>query len=694
MSRELTLASLLDWRLLLSIATSIALLALLLGMIAASGTRLNLSVLLASLQHMPMQLVMAYVVLQLLGAVFRAWRYQLLIRTSDPAVQLPFRAIYIVTIVRNMLADMLPARLGELVFIGMLNRGYRVRADACVAAMSLSILLDVAIVVPVLLLLAVTPLAIGLQGAGLAMPAVLILAAVAVALLLLFPGLHWLAHRLHPRLTGSRSAMIRRLLGFLTDLANAFDRIRRGRIATPALLLTAGVRLTKYASFYCLFIGATAVVLPSLGDLPAWQIVATLIASEAAASLPLPTFMSFGSYEAGGMVSLTTLGYPAFESLVALLSMHITSQVVDYLLGAIAFTAFLLTTGHDARAEKITTRGRIARLAGLVAIAAALAFAYTEYRALQLNRSLVPPPAGQAVSAPDEQQRASTATRGLRGFVVWSSNRFGNHDILRLSLPDLRVSRLTSNPHTEYYPRISPDGRRIVFARSQRPWVSQRDPVPWDVYLLDLESGEERLLARNANVPTWSADGETVYFQRDIGQFVELELATGTERVMFHSGAGGIAPGVELQTPHYSAARRQLAATFRRAQRQTVLVNLDDGLKRQVGQGCQLAWSPGSDYLYWIDNGGRQSNLVRRFEPASDRREDWLDLPEPYSHEYFPKVSNDGRYLVLGASAGGHEHDSADYELFLWQIGDEPTAAVRLTYHSGNDNWPDIYLER
>ena len=59
----------------------------------------------------------------------------------------------------------------------------------------------------------------------------------------------------------------------------------------------------------------------------------------------------------------------------------------------------------------------------------------------------------------------------------------------------------------------------------------------------------------------------------------------------------------------------------------------------------------------------------------------FMDLPGSYSHEYFPRVSNDGRWLVWGAAAKGHEHDRADYEIFVWQIGRPTSEAVRLTHH-------------
>ena len=68
------------------------------------------------------------------------------------------------------------------------------------------------------------------------------------------------------------------------------------------------------------------------------------------------------------------------------------------------------------------------------------------------------------------------------------------------------------------------------------------------------------------------------------------------------------------------------------------------------------------------------------------------DLPGAYSHEYFPKISNDGRWLVWGAAAEGHEHDRADYEIFVWEIGTPWERAVRLTHYPGNDQWPDLWV--
>jgi hypothetical protein len=33
-----------------------------------------------------------------------------------------------------------------------------------------------------------------------------------------------------------------------------------------------------------------------------------------------------------------------------------------------------------------------------------------------------------------------------------------------------------------------------------------------------------------------------------------------------------------------------------------------------------------------------------------------------------------------------------DYELYIWKIGEPVESATRITYHTGNDRWPDIWL--
>lgn len=323
---------------------------------------------------------------------------------------------------------------------------------------------------------------------------------------------------------------------------------------------------------------------------------------------------------------------------------------------------------------------------GIVAVAVAVA-AYMRWQLKQGRRT--PPPPGVSVLT----ENIALAANLPKGFVVWSSNRSGNHDILMMELPGRKVTPLTTHPNAEYFARISPDGRKVVFARAQKPWVSQRNQELWDIYLLDIKSGKERLLAKNANTPTWSTDGKKVYFQRKVVRFAEVDIKTGEERILFTSGNGDVKENSVLQTPVYNTNTNKMAVTFRGGQHMTAILDMHGNFK-ELSDGCQLTWSKDGSFLYGVDYGGKMKNAFYLYDPKTGKAKPWLDMPGEYSHEYFPKLSNDEKYLVFAASTGGHEHDSADYEIFLWKVGAPAETATRLTYHTGNDNWPDVYLTK
>ena len=211
--------------------------------------------------------------------------------------------------------------------------------------------------------------------------------------------------------------------------------------------------------------------------------------------------------------------------------------------------------------------------------------------------------------------------------------------------------------------------------------------------MIDLRSGEESLLARDGNVPTWSVDGKAVFFQRNANQVMRIDITTGKEKIVFQSGSNiDVPPKTELQTPNVSGDGR-LAVTFRRALRATAVVDSRGSVKK-TGKGCQLTWVPGDGSLVKVDDGGNMGNTIFKVDAQTLAVEKLFDAPGDYSHEYFPMIANTGDVLVYGASSEGHEHDTADYEIFLWAIGAPAAEAVRLTHHTGNDCWPDLYLRR
>jgi WD40-like Beta Propeller Repeat len=303
---------------------------------------------------------------------------------------------------------------------------------------------------------------------------------------------------------------------------------------------------------------------------------------------------------------------------------------------------------------------------------------------------------------PERQAAAALAPR-LDGLIAWASNRSGHHELYLLDLRARAVRRVTNHPAVSFFPRVSPDGRQLVFLRSQRAWVSGRDPTAWDVYVIRADGTDERRVATSGYHPTWTADGRGVIFHRGTRVY-RYDLATQRESLVFD--AATVLPGIEddLGDVELAPDGRRLAFVLRgrfagvhglhgEVSGAAVFDLETRGLTLLTReQACQTTWAPDGRHVMWMETGGSGGTRVMIGGVDGTDRRVFMDLPGAYSHEYFPKVSNDGRWLIWGAAAQGHEQDQADYEIFVWEIGTPWEHATRLTFHPGNDNWPDLWV--
>ena len=328
-------------------------------------------------------------------------------------------------------------------------------------------------------------------------------------------------------------------------------------------------------------------------------------------------------------------------------------------------------------------------LASAAVVVAATLFAAVHFGPRWYYRLVPPRWHGHPVG---EQEAAAfaEAARRFHGRIVWSSNRSGNHEIYLLDLRGRSpaLEKLTDDPHVDSFPRFAPDGRTIVFNRSRELWVSDRNPEPWDVWIMDADGRRQHRVAELGFHASFATDGRSVIFAR-AAHVVRHSLDDGREDVLVDAGRvlGGSGQEPDLRD-------HRLAVTVRGAVVGGFgIYDLDS--RRFVpfqGDSCQIAWWPGQERVIWIEgHAGNGGTRVVWGTPDGRRAQTLIDLPGPYSHEYFPRISRDGAWLAWAASAGDHEPGRADYEIFLWKLGEPWDSALRLTYHTGNDQWPDVF---
>jgi hypothetical protein len=312
------------------------------------------------------------------------------------------------------------------------------------------------------------------------------------------------------------------------------------------------------------------------------------------------------------------------------------------------------------------------------------------------------PPKGSE-DAPEAAELAAMKALGAKahGIIVWSSSRMGNHDLFTMQTDGSNVKQITHGDTVDWFPRFSPDGSKILFCRSKKGWVSERDANnsdKWDIYTINPDGTEPVKVVENGSWASWLGPDEIIFVRGT--SIMQKQLAAGTETAVMNSEGVSDLDGALLQQPEMSHDGGYIAITLRGSKRETGIWNIAQKKWTTTGLGCQINWTPDGSAVYWVNPTGSGGSQIFHMpvaggKPSKEYDEDelhFMDFPGRRSHEYFPELSSDGKWMVWGITQRGHDHDIADYEIYLWQVGTPQESAVRLTHHSANDRWPDIFI--
>ncbi len=284
--------------------------------------------------------IMMFVVLSLSMSLFRAWRYKLLLESSGYRPK--SLALFLVVIVRNFFSDLLPARVGTLIYVYLVTTRLGIPFSASLSSFALSFLLDIVALAPIVFLSALhLGVSAELSRLNLVLGGV-ILTVLSIGLLCLLPRIVEWVGMITARINfigKERSAKIR---NSLSATAVEVRKVKKQGIYLRLFVLSVLIRITKYAGLYFFLFALIAPLGYGFHKLGISRIVVGLCSSELAASLPFSGIAGFGAYEGAWVVVFRLLGFPAEIARLTGISHHLFTQVYGYLLGVIALLVLLL----------------------------------------------------------------------------------------------------------------------------------------------------------------------------------------------------------------------------------------------------------------------------------------------------------------------------------------------------------------
>jgi len=223
-----------------------------------------------------------------------------------------------------------------------------------------------------------------------------------------------------------------------------------------------------------------------------------------------------------------------------------------------------------------------------------------------------------------------TFDEAIEEYPAWSPNgselffsreRAGLRKIFRKNIVSGEETQLTDGNFDEIQPACSPDGKTILFVRSRAAKVKLEPGdvfglfIDGDIWAIDLASGKEIKLIRNAFNPDYSPDGKRIAFDAswagprrvwtvDRHGHNPQQLTSDTSEAVTHIRLRWAPDGIRVVFQNIERTKFD-ARVFDLSSSQTAWVTND------AVQDLNPVWSPDGQYIYFSSYRGGGINLWR-----------------------------------------------------------------------------------
>ncbi len=299
--------------------------------------------LIQTLRRIYLPALLAYMGIALAASVVRALRYKWLLRPE----KIGWGNMMLVTFIRNSFVDLLPARIGALSYIYVLNRRLDFPFESAASSFVLSGVFDFLTLSPFLVL--------ALLGAGFGAITVSVPVLLGVALVL-FLVIFLVLRKIVPlsrAVLGVYRALIRVLrAGEKRWAMNSEEKFkltiesllsaRQRRIDAPLFFLSLLIRLGKYVSIYFLIFALLRSHGFALSTFGFWKLILGITGAELTSILPVKGLAGFGTWESAWALTFGIMSFDRSLAVISGIGVHLITNLFEYSLGIASLLVLMI----------------------------------------------------------------------------------------------------------------------------------------------------------------------------------------------------------------------------------------------------------------------------------------------------------------------------------------------------------------